>query len=101
LALGKAVDNAASIEVVGRELNPHAVAEEHPDPVALHSTGRVGEQLVSVVEANPEHPVAERLDDLAFQLDLLLLLSDDASLVETPAGKDWRAPVGSRRALNL
>jgi hypothetical protein len=34
---------------------------------------------VPVVEANPEHPVAKRLDDLALELDLLLFLGDDAS----------------------
>src|SRR5438552_183310 len=73
VALSHAVDDAAAVEVVRRELDPHAVAEQHPDPVALHPAGGVSEHLVAVVEPDPEHPVAQGLDDLAFHLDLLFL----------------------------
>jgi hypothetical protein len=34
---------------------------------------------VTVVERDPEHPAAERLDDLSFELDLLFLAGDDDS----------------------
>src|SRR5438874_6173287 len=78
-ALLQAVDDPAAVEIVRRELDPDAVAQEHADPVALHPPGGIAEHLVAVVEPDLEHPVAEGLDDLALHLDLLFLLGDDAS----------------------
>jgi len=78
--LTEPVDDAAAVEVVRRHLDADAVSEHHPDAVPLHPTSRVADHLVPVLEADPEHPVAEGLDDLALHLDLLFLLSDDASL---------------------
>src|SRR5262249_2997967 len=74
-----AVDDATAVEVVRGELDADAVAREDPDPVAAHLAGGVAERLVAVVECDPEHPVPQRLDDLALQLDLLLLAGQWAS----------------------
>jgi hypothetical protein len=72
-------DDPAARQVVRRELDPHAVAREDPDPVAPHLPGRVAEGFMVVVELDPEHAAPERLDDLAFELDLLFLAGYAAS----------------------
>ena len=84
------VDDSAASEVVRRELDAHPVAQEHPDPVSLHLPGRVADQHVPVVQAEPEHPVAEGFDDLGFQLDFLFLFGDD-DLLSIDAGARRRA----------
>src|SRR5205085_6474774 len=67
-----AVDDPAAPEVVGRDLDLHAVARVDPDPVAPHLAGGIAEGLVAVVEGDLVHAVAKGLHDLAFELDLLL-----------------------------
>src|SRR4051794_13891952 len=68
-----AVDDPRAIEVVGRDLDPDAIAGEDADAEAPHLARDVAEDLVPVVELHPEHGVRERLDHLAFELDLLFL----------------------------
>src|SRR5207253_5531575 len=70
--LALAVDDPAAAEVVRRDLDPHAVARIDANPVAAHLAGGVAEGLVAVVERDLVHAVAEGLDDLALELDLLL-----------------------------
>jgi hypothetical protein len=67
------VDDPAAFEVVGRDLDAHAVAREDADAVAAHLAGHVAEDLVTVVELHPEHRVRERLDDLPLELNLFFL----------------------------
>ena len=69
------VDNASPGQVVGRKLYDHAVIRKDPDVVHPHLPGDVGKDLVSVVQLDPEHGVRKRLDDRAFQLDRVVLLS--------------------------
>src|SRR5215467_5600381 len=83
-------DDPAARKVVGRELHPHAVAGQDPDAVAPHLPGRVPEGLVAVVELDPEHAAAERLDDLALELDLLFLVG----YLPTPFSRTPCAPLG-------
>jgi hypothetical protein len=66
-------DDSAAGQIVGGELDANAVTGQDPDPVAPHLPGCVAERLVVVVELDPEHAAPERLDDLAFELDLLFL----------------------------
>src|SRR5205814_1623965 len=70
--LALAVDDPAAAEVVRRDLDLHAVARIDADPVAAHLAGGVAEGLVAVVERDLVHAVAEGLDDLTLELDLLL-----------------------------
>jgi hypothetical protein len=72
-----AVDDPAAFEIVRRELDGDAIAGIDSDPVAAHLAGGVTERGVSVVELDLEQPVAEGLDDLPLQLDLVFLLSDN------------------------
>src|SRR4029450_11881701 len=65
-------DSAAG-EVVGRELHLHAITGEDADVVLAHLPGDASEDVGSVVELSPEHRAGERLDDFAFDLDLLFL----------------------------
>src|SRR5688572_3288914 len=74
------VDDPPAGQVVRRKLDLDPVAGEDLDAVAPHLPSCVAERLVAVVERDAKHPAAKRLDDLAFQLDLLFLLGDDSSL---------------------
>src|SRR5688500_13539886 len=78
------VDDPPARQVVRRKLDLDPIAGEDLDAVTPHLPGRVAEGLVAVVERDAEHPTAKRLDDLAFQLDLLFLLGDDALLGPRP-----------------
>ena len=76
------VDDPPAGQVVRRQLDLDPIAGEDLDPVAPHLPGCIAERLVAVVERDAKHPAAKRLDDLAFQLDLLFLFGDDSSLDE-------------------
>src|SRR5262245_23395220 len=69
--------------------------------MAPHLPGRVAERLVTVLERDPVHAVAERLHDLALELDLLFFSFSHSSpygaarrppsLVEAPANRAYAA----------
>src|ERR687897_1779733 len=63
----------AAGEVIGRELDLDAVARSDADVVLAHLPGDRGQYGMSAVELHPEHRARERLDDFAFDLDLLFL----------------------------
>src|SRR5438034_8262276 len=65
--------DASAGEVVGRELDLDSVAREDADVVLAHLPGDLGQNAQAGVELHPEHGAGERLDDLAFDLDLLFL----------------------------
>src|SRR4051794_35882073 len=67
------VDDPRAVEVIRRHLDPHPIPRQDPDAEASHLARDVPEDDVAVVELHPEHCVRERLDDLAFELDLLFL----------------------------
>src|ERR1700712_79925 len=69
-----AVDDSAARQVVGRELHDDLVLGEDSDVVLTHLAADVREDLVPVLELDPEHGVRERLDDRAFDLDGTVLL---------------------------
>ena len=68
-----AVGDAATAEVVGRELDLHTVAREDPDVVHAHLPGDVREHLVPVLELDPEHGVGQRFDDRPLDQDRVVL----------------------------
>src|SRR3954469_646245 len=68
------VCDPAAVEVVGRELDDHAVAGEDADVVHAHLPRDVREDLVAVGELDPEHGVREGLDNRALDLDGTVLL---------------------------
>src|SRR3954454_17771091 len=67
------VDDPRAGEVVRRDLDAYPIPRQDPDAEAPHLARDVPEDDVAVVELHPEHRVRERLDDLAFELDLLFL----------------------------
>src|SRR5215211_2882213 len=69
------VGNAPAGEVVGRELDLDPVAREDADVVLAHLSGDLRQHLVPAVDLDAEHRARQGLDDLAFHLDLLFLLS--------------------------
>ena len=68
-----AVGDAAPAEVVGGELDLHAVTGQDPDVVHPHLPGDVREHLVPVLELDPEHGVREWLDDRSLENDRVFL----------------------------
>src|SRR5215472_1097556 len=60
-------------QVVGTQLHLDLVAGEDADVVLAHLPGDGGEDGMPPVELHPEHRARERLDDLAFDFDLLFL----------------------------
>src|SRR4051794_27117072 len=93
-----AVHDARAIEVVGRQLDPHAIAGEDPDAEAAHLAGDVPEDRVPVVELDAEHGVGQGLHHLALELDLLLLGHGPRSYARSArAGAAVVAAVGRRR----
>src|SRR5436189_2795936 len=82
------VDDPAARQVVRRELDVDAVAGEDLDPVAPHLAGRVAEGLVAVVEEDLVHAVAEGLDDLPLELDLVFLACDLSSSMNSRAADE-------------
>jgi hypothetical protein len=67
------VDDPRAVEVVRRDLDAHPIPRQDPDAEPSHLARDMSEDDVAVVELHPEHRVRERLDHLAFELDLLFL----------------------------
>src|SRR3954462_14587098 len=67
------VDDPRAVEVVRRDLDAHPIPRQDANAESSHLARDVPEDDVAVVELHPEHGVRERLDDLAFELDLLFL----------------------------
>ena len=66
------IRNATAGEIVGGELDLDLVAGKNPDVVLAHLPRDRRQHIVPPVDPDPEHCARERLDDLAFDLDLLL-----------------------------
>src|SRR5262245_32556189 len=68
------VRDSAAREVVGRKLHLHLVPGQDPDVVLAHLPGDRRENVVPALELDAEHRARKGLGDLAFDLDLVLLL---------------------------
>src|SRR5690606_4555927 len=64
-----AVGDATLGQVVWSHLDLDAIAGQDADVVLAHATGDVGDDLVPILQADPEGGVRQRLDDGAFKLD--------------------------------
>src|SRR4029079_4232690 len=78
-SLLESVGDAATGEVVRRKFHPDPVTWQDPDEVHPKLAADVGEDVMAVLELDPEHRVRERFDDRAFDFDRVLL-SHRASL---------------------
>src|SRR5205823_9857954 len=70
-----AIGDSATGEVVRGELDLHLVARKDADVVLPHLPRDRREDAVPAVDLHPKHRAGQSLDDLAFDLDLLLFLS--------------------------
>src|SRR3954462_5805724 len=86
------VDDPCPIQVVWRDLDPDAIAREDADAKPPHLAGHVAQDLVAIVELHPEHGVRERLDDLAFELDLLFHRQIQMIRTFVACGPFWDSP---------
>jgi hypothetical protein len=64
-----AIDDPATGQVVGAQLNDHAVLREDADVVLTHLARNVGKNSVAVGQLNAEHCVGQSFDYSALNLD--------------------------------
>src|SRR5437763_13685568 len=69
------VGDSTASEVVGRQFHLHLVARKDADVVLSHLPRDLRQHLVPVVQLDSEHRARKGLGDLAFDLDLVFLLS--------------------------
>jgi hypothetical protein len=65
----QSVGDSPSGEVVGRQLDPNAVAGQDPDEIHPKLPGNMGQHAVAILELDREHRIRERLDDRSFDFD--------------------------------
>src|ERR1700688_4421428 len=68
-----AEDDPAARQVVGRKVDPDAVADQDADVELAHLAGGVGEDGLAGLQLDLEHRVRQRLEHLGVPLDCLLL----------------------------
>src|SRR6476469_2339065 len=71
--LSESIGDAATREVVRRQLDADAVTRQDADEVHPQLAADVGEHPVAILELHGEHRVGERLDDRPFHFDRILL----------------------------
>jgi hypothetical protein len=59
----KPVSDPTFSEIIGRHLDQNLIARKHPDAVLAHSSRRMGDDLVFVLEFHPEGGVWEQFGD--------------------------------------
>ena len=69
-----AVDDAASGEVVGAQLDDHSVLGQNADVVLTHLAGNVAKHDVSIAQFHAEHRIRQGFDNRAFDFDDAVLL---------------------------
>src|SRR3954452_9359879 len=69
-----AVGDACPGEVIRRELDLNAISWQHADAVLAHLAAEVTEDVVAVLQHDPEVPTLERFRGLALEHDRVFLL---------------------------
>src|SRR4051812_32291294 len=93
----EAIGDTALGQVVGRELDEHFVADQHPDAVLAHLAGGVAEDLVIVLEPDAEHRVGEKLHNLSAHFKQFFFRQKSASLVSARLNGGAFTPARSKR----
>src|SRR5438132_13545374 len=86
-------------QIVGGHFDRDPVAGEDADAVFLHSTGRIGQRLVPIVELDAKSRVGEQLLHGAVELDQIFFSQTDLLVKGTGAPKHPRINIA--RALSL
>src|SRR6478752_1854626 len=97
------VDDPATRQVVRRQLHHDPVVREDADVVHTHLAADVCQDLVAVLELDPEHGVRKRLDDSALDLDGTLLLGhaspfESTTLIDSGVHRGYMRTCGCTRA---
>jgi len=58
-------------QIVGRDLDRHPITCKSLYPVLFHPSGRVGDQLMTIVELNPVPRIGEDFGDQTFEFQKL------------------------------
>ena len=73
LALDVPKGDATLAQVVGRHFERHRVTRQNTDVVLLHAAGRIGHQLVTILERDAKTRVRQHLGDGALHFDQFFL----------------------------
>src|SRR5215471_1665701 len=84
-------DHAALLEIIGRHLDRDPISRQRLDAVLFHTAGRVGDDLVPVIELHAEAGVRQNFGHQPFKLDqfffchacLMLMAVPDAASTMT------------------
>ena len=110
--LGLAESDASLRQVVGRDLNAHAISGNNPDKVFAHFAGNMSEHNMPVLQFQPEHRARQDIDHNSFSNNRLFFrhgkirLLPKVRLKINPSGEQGQslatflAP-GERRMLQL
>src|SRR5690606_29667914 len=79
----EAVGDAAATQVIGGKLHRHPVAFEDSDVVLAHPARNVSQNLVTVLQLDPEVRVGKHLGNGPLHLDCILRQADSPYLVCT------------------
>ena len=69
--------DAAAGQVVGGELDRDLIPRVNADEVHAHLAGNMGHDAMAVRQFNLEHGIGQRLNDLAFHFDDIVLGQSD------------------------
>ena len=81
-----AVDDTASGEVVGAQLDDNSILGQDADVVLTHLSRNVAENHVAILELHTEHRVRQGLNDRAFHLNDAVFLRHILRLSSTCLG---------------
>src|SRR5271155_1768549 len=69
----EAIGNAPFGEVIGSHFDHHLIAREHADAVLAHLARGVGDDLMAVLQEDPEGGVWQQFADCAFEFQQFFL----------------------------
>jgi len=95
VAMSESINDASFGGVVGRHFHSYSITNCQTNESLAHLSGDVAEDVVTVVQFDPEHGVGEGLGDLALHLDLLFF-RHAASLSAGPAASAGPCGAGAQ-----
>src|SRR5262245_33947044 len=93
----KPVSDPTFSEIIGRHLDQNLVARKHPDPVLAHSSRRMGDDLVIVLEFHPEGGVGEEFRHHSRKFEHFFLRHKSPS--QSKSGGEWSGETAKSRTI--
>src|SRR5262245_22544747 len=93
----KPVSDPTFSEIIRRHLDQNLVARKHPDPVLAHSSRRMGDDLVIVLEFHPECGVGEEFRHHSRKFEHFFLRHKAPS--QSKSGGEWSGGAAKSRTI--